>query len=79
MQNGLIDMICKNGGAFFARAGIVQQPAQPGSEEDVVTQHQCRGLLADKIRADDEGLRQAFGSGLHGIVHRETEFAAVTK
>ena len=41
--------------------------AEPGAVEDVVAEHQGDGVVADEVRADDEGLGQALGPRLDRV------------
>jgi len=48
----------------------VQLPAEPCPVEHVVAKGERTWLASDKISADQEGLREAAGFGLFGIVER---------
>ena len=47
--------------------GPLQGLGQAVTVEDVVPQHQGAGVIPDERLADEKGLRQAFGGGVHGI------------
>jgi hypothetical protein len=65
---GVVHVVGKHRGALAARVGIGQQGLEVVAVEQVVAQHQRAGRAADKALADDEGLRQAVGAGLHGVL-----------
>ena len=50
---------------------------QTVSGENVVAQHHGHRVIADEIRADDEGLCQSVGTGLHCIGQIHSELGAV--
>jgi hypothetical protein len=47
--------------------------------EDVVAEHQCHGLVPDEVRADHEGLCQAFGPGLDGVLDPDADRGPVAE
>jgi hypothetical protein len=47
--------------------------------ENVVAQHQRTGAVANELLANDEGLRQAIGAGLHGVAEVHAPLAAVAQ
>ena len=57
---------------------LAQRGAQAGAVEDVVAQDQCHRVLADEVGADDEGLRQTIGTGLHRIRDADPPGGAIT-
>ena len=47
--------------------------------EQVVAEHERAALAFDKILADEERLREAFGAGLLGVLQLKPHFAAVAQ
>jgi len=62
---GVADVVGEHGSAVEV-AEALQLPTEPGPVEEVVAQNQGRGLVADEVGADHEGLRQSVRSGLLG-------------
>ena len=60
------------------RRGFEQWP-QSTTIEDVVPEHQRRERAANKIAADNEGLRQPFGPWLLGILETHSKLTAVAE
>jgi hypothetical protein len=58
------------GSGFGAIAGL-QLEYQIVAVEAVVAQHQGRGPIRQEIRPDQEGLGQAIGTGLDGVLDRQ--------
>ena len=56
-----------------------QQLHEVVAVEDVVAQHQRARRIADELVADDEGLRQAIGAGLHRVLQVDAPLAAVAQ
>jgi hypothetical protein len=54
-------------------------PPEPGAVEDVVAEHEGDGLVADEVRADDEGLGQPLGARLDGVLEGDAQVGAVTE
>ena len=59
--------------------GTGQQLDQVVAVINVVSQHQRTWVLTHKIFADDEGLRQAIGAGLHRVLDVHAPLAAVAQ
>ena len=49
------------------------------AKEDIITQHQAHGIIADKILGNKEGLGQAFRAGLLSILKLHAQIAAITQ
>jgi hypothetical protein len=64
---GVVHVVGEHAGARSAAVGVGQQLVEVVAVEDVVAQHQGAGCAADETLAEDEGLRQAVGAGLHGV------------
>jgi hypothetical protein len=47
--------------------------------EDVVTEHQGAGGIADKLGADDEGLCEPIRTRLHGVLQVDAPLATVAQ
>ena len=60
------------GSGFGAIAGL-QLEYQIVAVEAVVAQHQGRGPIRQEIRPDQEGLGQAIGTGLDGVLDRQAQ------
>lgn len=73
----MLDMVAEHRGALGARGGVGKQVAEMGAEEDIVAKHQRDAVFADKVRADGEGLGQAVGSRLLGVLDRQAEGRAI--
>jgi hypothetical protein len=72
-------MVGKDTGTDLVVIGMGELFDQVMAVEDVVTQHQGTGVLADKLAPDDEGLRQAIGAGLYGVFNVHAPLAAITE
>ncbi len=63
-------MVAEHGGQAAGLGvlhGAAQVAAQAVAVEDVVAEHQGAGLASREPLADEEGLGQAVGAGLHGV------------
>ena len=56
-----------------------QLRAHAGAVEDVVAQDQRRGIVANVVCAEHEGLRQAVGLVLDGVGDVHAQLAAITE
>ena len=72
-------MIGKDGGARRFGCGGFQLFLQVVAVEDVVAQHQRAVVAADKLFAEDEGLRQAVRAWLHFVLQVQAPLAAVAQ
>ena len=75
----LVDLVGEDRRPVLAVGGVLQQPAHPGAEEDIVAQHQGGALVADEVLADQERLRQPFGLRLNRILDPEPEVRTILK
>ena len=71
--------IAKDGGAPLPRRRPPQQLRQARSVEDVVSECQGNAIRPDELTADEEGLRQPFRRGLHGIGELHAEVVSGSK
>ena len=62
---------------MLPRGGVFEQLGKPRAEEDVVPQNQRDRIPADKLAAEDEGLRQPFRLRLLDIAELEAKLRAV--
>ena len=79
---GVADPIAEHRGtAFFLGLAdcLLQHGAEAGSMEDVVSEYQAGGIVADEFLADDEGLCQTVGTGLFGIFEPYSVIASVAQ
>ena len=76
---GVADGIGKNGAAIHTGSGGLELGNQLVTMEEVVAQHQGRRRAGKKVGADQEGLCEAIGAGLHGIGDRHPPGAAITE
>ena len=58
---------------------LAQGGAEAGAVEDVVAEHEGHGVVTDEVGADDEGLREAVGAGLHGVADLDAPLPAVAE
>jgi len=75
----ILDMVCEDRGAAFARGGHAAELRQAFAEIDVVAQDHRHAFLADEITADDEGFRKPVGLRLLGIGQIKPEVRSVAK
>ena len=76
---GVVHGVGEHRGAVSGGIGAFELHGQVMTIEDVVTQHQGRGGRTDEIAADDEGLGQAIGRGLHGVLQIQPPLTAITQ
>ena len=55
-----------------------EAPAQTWSVEEVVSENQRSGVTSKEVFGNDEGLREAFGSRLHGVRDVDAPHRTVT-
>ncbi len=72
-------MVGKDAGACVALVGAGKQFDQIMAVKDVVPQDQGTGVVADKVFANDEGLGQSIGAGLHRILNVHAPLAAIAQ
>ena len=65
--------------AGAAPVGISENFVEVVAVEDVVAQHEGRVVIADEVRADDEGLGETVRAGLDGVLQVDAPFAAVAE
>ena len=53
------------------------QPCEALAVEDIVSQDHGHRIVSDEICADDKGLGQSVGAGLHRIAEGDAELMAV--
>mgnify|MGYP000172639273 CR=1 FL=1 len=76
---GIVHRVGEDGGAVAAGAGGAQAAGEVVAVEEVVAEHEGAGAVADEVFADDEGLGEAVGAGLDGVLQREAPLAAVAQ
>ena len=76
---GVGHVVGKHGGAAGLRVGVVQQLLQVVAVEDVVAQHQRAGRAVQELLANQKGLGQPIGAGLHGVLQVDAPLAAVAQ
>ncbi|OIQ75685.1 hypothetical protein GALL_426430 [mine drainage metagenome] len=76
---GVVHVIGEHGGAALPGVGLLHLMLEVVAPEQVVAQHQAARRVADEVAADDEGLGQPVGAGLHRVVQVESPLAAVTQ
>ena len=69
-------MVAEHGGAVFFGGSLFQGLGKRLTIENIVAQNQADVVVADKLFADDECLRQAVGAGLFGVADGDAEIAA---
>ena len=77
---GIFDLVAEDagtGGGFDEVEGLAKEVEF--SVEDVVTEDQGDGILADEFFADEEGLGDASGAGLFGVFEVDTEGGAIAE
>src|SRR5262245_35430998 len=74
---GISHPVAEHGGARLSGGSAPQELREAVAVEDVVTEGQRYGVIADEGAADDERLGQALGARLHGIIDREPEMTAI--
>ena len=72
-------MIGKDRGAFLALCGIAQLSLEIVTVKNIIAQHQSRRVVADKVAADDEGLRQPIRRRLHRVAQIQPPRAAIAQ
>ena len=60
-----------------SRSGLPQNAGKAFAVEDVIAQHHGARIVADEFLAQQEGLRQSVGGGLHLIGQLQPELTAV--
>ena len=75
---GLTDVVGEDVATPHVGEGA-QRGAGTGAVEDVVAEHEGDGLVADEVGADDEGLGEALGARLDGVLEGDAEVGAVTQ
>lgn len=77
---GIFDLVAEDagtGGGFDEVEGVAKEVEF--SVEDVVTEDEGDGILADEFFADEEGLGDASGAGLFGVFEVDTEGGAIAE
>lgn len=75
----VLHMVGKHTGAGAALIGALQLLCQVLTIRNVVAQHQCTGLPANKVASNDEGLGQTVGAGLHRELNVNVPLAAAAQ
>ena len=76
---GVVNVVGKHAGTAGALVGAGQQFDEVVAVENVVAQHQGARVVAHKLFANDEGLRQPVRAGLHRVLNVHAPLAAVTQ
>ncbi len=77
VARGIAHPVGEHGGPGRARDRGLERHRQVVPVEDVVAQGQGHRVLADELAADDEGLGQPLGPGLHRVGDGQAEVLAV--
>ncbi|MPM61143.1 hypothetical protein SDC9_107997 [bioreactor metagenome] len=72
-------MVGKHARPAGARARTAQQLVEVVAVEDVVAQHQRAGAAVQELFANQKGLRQPIGTGLHRVLQANAPLAAVAQ
>ena len=78
-DNKVVDMVGKDAGAFGTPVRIAQQFMEVVPIKNVVAQHQCARVGADELLANQKGLCQPIGAGLHRVLQVHAPGAAVAQ
>ena len=72
-------VIGEDGGALLPAVCVAENLVEIVAVENVVAEDECRTLLADEVGPDDEGLGEAVGAGLDGVLQVDAPLAAVAE
>ncbi|KAG1320274.1 hypothetical protein G6F63_014342 [Rhizopus arrhizus] len=75
----IIHPLTEHRGSCVALVGALEHLAQAGPVEDVVSQHQAARFASHEVAADQIGLRQAIGAGLHRVLDVHAPLRAVAQ
>ena len=77
----IADPVAENGGEPARSVGnrLLQLRFEPGTVEDIVSQHHAGRIVPDELSADDEGLRKAIRRGLLRIGKPNTVIGPVSE
>ena len=76
---GVADIIAENRRPAGTRRRPRQKFGERVTEENIVPKHQCAGIVADEIGANDKGLGEALRFRLHGEGNGHAPLAAVAQ
>jgi len=76
---GLGDMVAEDGGAIHAGVSVLHGFGEMLAVENVVTEDEGGGSVADEFGADVVGLGEALGAGLLGVLERDSELRTVAE
>ena len=76
---GVLHRVAEQDAAVELAHGLLEAAREALAVEDVVAEHQRHVVVADEVRADDEGLGQPVRARLLGVGEREAELVAVAE
>jgi len=72
-------VVGEDAGARRLRIGVFEQLLEFVAVENIVAKDQGAGIVAQEFFADEKGLRQPVGAGLHGVLQIEAPLGAVAQ